>query len=98
MALRREVRTLLLSTMPQGRLEISQAALQEAETFLDTEPRPSPAHKLALLLPQNKATPMLVWMRIDTSHGFESMETDPILGPGKCGSFVVNHVPTSHAA
>jgi hypothetical protein len=68
---------------------------KKPKSFPDTEPRPSPAHKLALLLPQNEGNPVLVWMHIDTSQGFESVETDPILGPGKRGSFVVNHVPAS---
>jgi hypothetical protein len=68
---------------------------KKLKPFLDTEPRPSPAHKLAILLPQNEENPVLVWMRIDSSHGFESAETDPILGPSKRGSFAVNHVPAS---
>ena len=68
---------------------------KKLKPFFDANPRPSAAHKLALLFPQNEQDPVLVWMRIDTSLGFESAETDPILGPGKRGSFVVNHVPAS---
>jgi hypothetical protein len=68
---------------------------KKLKPFLETNPRPSTAHKLAMLLPQEEKEPELVWMAITRMGDLDWAETDQILGHGKHGSFGINHVAAS---
>jgi hypothetical protein len=70
--------------------------------FLEANPRPSIAHKLVLLLPQDEEEPKLIWMRFRKHYvveppyeSFDSSEAERLMGPGRSGMCLKEYIHAS---